>query len=51
MDIIFGTYVCPDHEPEAVGIREEFPENYVGQMLEPVVGKSRWKRFTAYVKK
>jgi len=33
MDIIFGTYVCPDHEPESFGIDEPFAETYVGQML------------------
>lgn len=36
MDIIFGTYTCPDHEPEEFGIHEEVPKNYLGQMLEPV---------------
>lgn len=35
MDILFGTYVCPDHEPEKVGIREQFPKNYAGQLLYP----------------
>lgn len=37
MDIIFGTYVCPDKEPEAFGIKEKFPENYAGQMLFPML--------------
>ncbi|MCW3125060.1 MAG: Fatty acid hydroxylase superfamily protein [Bacteroidetes bacterium] len=37
MDVIFGTYVCPDHEPEKFGIREEFPKNYVGQMVQPLL--------------
>lgn len=37
MDIIFGTYVCPDHEPEKFGIKEEFPQNYVGQMIHPML--------------
>lgn len=39
MDVIFGTYVCPDHEPEKVGIREEFPKHYVGQLIHPVLPK------------
>lgn len=43
MDILFGTYVCPDHEPESVGIKESVPQNYVGQMLEPVIGKDAWQ--------
>ncbi|MBD3638739.1 MAG: sterol desaturase family protein [Crocinitomicaceae bacterium] len=37
MDLIFGTYICPDHEPEEFGIREEFPQNYVGQMIHPLL--------------
>ncbi len=37
MDKLFGTYTCPDHEPEKFGIREMFPENYVGQMLHPIL--------------
>ncbi len=39
MDILFGTYVCPDHEPEKFGIKEEFPKNYVGQILHPLLPK------------
>lgn len=35
MDIIFGTYKCPDHEPEAFGVREEIPQTYWGQLLHP----------------
>ncbi len=35
MDLLFGTYVCPDHEPEELGIREEFPKDYIGQLLYP----------------
>ncbi len=37
MDIIFGTYVCPDHEPEKFGIKEQFPKNYVGQLIYPML--------------
>lgn len=37
MDIIFGTYTCPKKEPDAFGIRESFPKNYIGQMLHPVL--------------
>lgn len=33
MDLMFGTYICPDHEPEAYGIEEPFPETYVEQIL------------------
>lgn len=35
MDILFGTYACPDHEPEAFGVEEETSRNYVGQLLDP----------------
>lgn len=35
MDIVFGTYRCPDHEPDSFGVKEEFPRSYLGQMLHP----------------
>ena len=35
MDIIFGTYRCPDHEPEAFGIHEPISRSYLGQMVHP----------------
>lgn len=35
MDIIFGTYRCPDHEPESFGIQETIPRSYLGQMIHP----------------
>lgn len=34
MDKIFGTYTCPDHEPEAFGLAEKFPRTYLGQLLQ-----------------
>lgn len=37
MDILFGTYSCPDHEPEKFGIREEFPKSYAGQLIYPML--------------
>lgn len=37
MDILFGTYTCPHKEPEKFGIKEEFPKNYVGQLVYPVL--------------
>ncbi len=37
MDIIFGTYTCPGHEPEKFGIKEEFPKSYPGQLLHPLL--------------
>lgn len=41
MDVIFGTYTCPDHEPEAFGIKETFSTNYVGQLTEPFLPKKK----------
>ena len=35
MDLLFGTYTCPDHEPGAFGIREPTPKNYIGHLLHP----------------
>lgn len=37
MDKIFGTYVCPDHEPKEFGINENFPKNYIGQLVHPLL--------------
>ena len=46
MDIIFGTYVCPPKEPERFGIKEDFPKNYSGQLLKPIVPAYFWKKIT-----
>jgi sterol desaturase/sphingolipid hydroxylase (fatty acid hydroxylase superfamily) len=35
MDLIFGTYRCPDHEPQSLGVDEPMPASYVGQLLHP----------------
>jgi len=37
MDVLFGTYVCPDHEPAAFGLSEPMPRGYVAQLLHPLV--------------
>jgi sterol desaturase/sphingolipid hydroxylase (fatty acid hydroxylase superfamily) len=39
MDVLFGTYRCPDHEPESVGLKEPIPSGYFGQMLHPFLPK------------
>jgi sterol desaturase/sphingolipid hydroxylase (fatty acid hydroxylase superfamily) len=44
MDIIFGTYTCPDHEPEAFGIDEKLPHNYPGQLLNPLLPKKLFSK-------
>ncbi|WP_299459159.1 sterol desaturase family protein [uncultured Microscilla sp.] len=50
MDIIFGTYICPDKEPERFGIKEEFPKSYVGQMLAPVLPDGTWDKIEEKMK-
>ena len=35
MDLMFGTYRCPGHEPESFGIHEAIPRSYWGQLLHP----------------
>lgn len=44
MDLAFGTYRCPDHEPESFGIEEEIPRGYLGQMVHPFSRNIRRKR-------
>jgi sterol desaturase/sphingolipid hydroxylase (fatty acid hydroxylase superfamily) len=43
MDIIFGTYICPPTEPKEFGIKEEFPKNYMGQLLKPILPEKIWR--------
>ncbi|NQY04772.1 MAG: sterol desaturase family protein [Flavobacteriaceae bacterium] len=45
MDVIFGTYTCPDAEPESFGIKEEFPQHYGKQMLFPLLPE-KWTKKT-----
>lgn len=35
MDILFGTYRCPDQEPAAFGVAEPMARSYLGLMLHP----------------
>jgi sterol desaturase/sphingolipid hydroxylase (fatty acid hydroxylase superfamily) len=35
MDLLFGTYRCPPHEPDAFGVSEPLPKSYLGQLLHP----------------
>jgi hypothetical protein len=37
MDILFGTYRCPDHEPERFGINQPMPRTYLGHMVQPLL--------------
>ncbi|WP_299626694.1 sterol desaturase family protein [uncultured Tenacibaculum sp.] len=49
MDVIFGTYKCPDKEPEKFGIKEETPNSYIGQLLEPLLPKRVWNKMKRYL--
>lgn len=42
MDVIFGTYVSPDKEPEKFGIKEKTPKTYLGQLMEPLLPSRLW---------
>lgn len=41
MDLMFGTYKCPNHEPPELGIDEPFPRSYLGQLIYPFLPKKR----------
>jgi len=49
MDIIFGTYTCPDHEPEKFGIKEDFSKNYFGQLIQPLLPEKIKTQLTQYI--
>jgi len=42
MDILFGTYHCPDHEPERFGIKEPTPRTYWGYMIQALLPRRWW---------
>ncbi len=44
MDILFGTYYCPNVEPEKAGLKENFSRNYFGQLMEPMLPGFIWNR-------
>ena len=35
MDLLFGTYRCPDHEPPALGLDDPIPQGYLSLLLHP----------------
>jgi sterol desaturase/sphingolipid hydroxylase (fatty acid hydroxylase superfamily) len=41
MDIVFGTYRCPDHEPEHFGLNAPTPGTYLGHMVQPLLPRKR----------
>jgi len=40
MDLLFGTYRCPDHEPQSFGINEPIARGYFGQLLHPFLPRT-----------
>lgn len=41
MDVLFGTYRCPDHEPDHFGINEPSRRSYVGHLVRPLMPRKR----------
>jgi len=41
MDLAFGTYRCPDHEPASFGVTEPTAKTYLGHILRPLLPKHR----------
>jgi sterol desaturase/sphingolipid hydroxylase (fatty acid hydroxylase superfamily) len=41
MDVVFGTYRCPDREPERFGVNEPIAKGYIGQLLHPFLPARR----------
>jgi sterol desaturase/sphingolipid hydroxylase (fatty acid hydroxylase superfamily) len=41
MDILFGTYRCPDHEPAHFGLNEPTAATYLGHMVRPFLPRQR----------
>jgi sterol desaturase/sphingolipid hydroxylase (fatty acid hydroxylase superfamily) len=47
MDLLFGTYRCPDREPERFGLREESPRTYLGHLVRPFLPRKRREQVPA----
>jgi sterol desaturase/sphingolipid hydroxylase (fatty acid hydroxylase superfamily) len=41
MDVLFGTYRCPGHEPASLGVEEPMPKGYFGQLVYPFARRRR----------
>ncbi len=41
MDLLFGTYRCPDHEPESFGLNTPTPTTWLGYMVQPLLPRLR----------
>jgi sterol desaturase/sphingolipid hydroxylase (fatty acid hydroxylase superfamily) len=47
MDLLFGTYTCPDHEPDHVGLHRPLAGSYLGHLVKPFLPmKPRAKKQT-----
>jgi sterol desaturase/sphingolipid hydroxylase (fatty acid hydroxylase superfamily) len=44
MDIIFGTYCCPDHEPEELGLKRPIAHGYLGHLIKPLLPRGLQQR-------
>ncbi len=44
MDLLFGTYRHPGHEPDELGVSEPMPKTYLGHMLHPFRWIWKWVR-------
>jgi sterol desaturase/sphingolipid hydroxylase (fatty acid hydroxylase superfamily) len=44
MDVLFGTYRCPDHEPEHFGLNEPTPKTYLGHLVLPLSRRKRTRK-------
>jgi hypothetical protein len=51
MDLLFGTYRCPDREPAAFGLKHPGPRTYLGLLVRPLLpgrgGESRRRTTSA----
>ncbi len=45
MDILFGTYRCPDREPEHFGLDQPVPGNYLSQLVQPLLPGKRTEQY------
>lgn len=44
MDLLFGTYRCPDHEPEHFGLRQPIASTYLGHLIKPFLPRTQRRR-------
>ncbi len=49
MDVLFGTYRCPDREPDSFGLKELAANSYLTFMIQPFLPRNATKRTSANV--